>query len=285
MRGFVFLSLLVLAPAHATAEGKKIFLDQESAGLPVGTKIVEKSAMTMSSKTLELSIGDLRLAGSLSDSGRREEHGMQLTPDRVRYLLRSSNSRKVFRIDGKEDVKEEEQALVGVPVILERDNGKWSARLEKGEANKQQGEELDELAVRWNTDDDRVMYGNGPRRIGESWKVDAADIPAFLGMADGVRGEVVFTLVGEKKVRGVRCARLMGKIDCTALMRGEDEDPDVKISLEGDFEIVRSLVYFEDIAFEMEGKMTMLVEGPSPRGPLAMKSDGPFAMSGSLEIR
>ena len=68
-------------------------------------------------------------------------------------------------------------------------------------------------------------------------------------------------------------------------MRGEDEDPDVKISLEGDFEIVRSLVYFEDIAFEMEGKMTMLVEGPSPRGPLAMKSDGPFAMSGSLEIR
>ena len=81
-------------------------------------------------------------------------------------------------------------------------------------------------------------------------------------MADGVRGEVVFTLVGEKKVRGVRCARLMGKIDCTALMRGEDEDPDVKISLEGDFEIVRSLVYFEDIAFEMEGKMTMLVEGP-----------------------
>ena len=285
MRRTLLAFLVLLLPALADADRKKLLLYRKGSQLPAGTKVIEKSEMKMSSKNLELSVGDLRLAGSMSDWGSREVHGKQMTPDRVRYLLKRADSRKVFTIAGNKNVDEEGEALTGLPVILERSNGEWAARLEKGKSNAQQEEELAELEERWNTDDDRVMYGAKPRAIGESWRVDAADVPAFLGMADAVKGEVVLTLVGEKVLGDVRCARLKGKLDCTALMKGEGEDPDVKIKLEGDFEIVRSLVHYEDIAFDMSGKMTMLVEGPSPQGPLTMEGDGPFTMTGSLHIR
>ena len=285
MRRFLLVVFLVQPAALADAKKKELLLYREGFQLAAGTQVVEKTEREMSSKNLELSVGDLTIAGSMSDAGSKEVHGTQVTPDRVRYILKNFKARQVFKIGGNKDVQEEEEALVGIPVILERHNGQWSARLEQGEPNDQQQEELAELEDLWNTDDDRAMYGPKPRAIGETWKVDAADIPSFLGMADGVKGEVTLTLVGEKTLAGVRCARVKGKLDCTVLMKGEDEDPDVKVSMEGDFEIVRSLAHYEDIAFEMKGKMTVLFEGPSPQGPLTMEGDGPFTMTGSLQIR
>ena len=181
---------------------------------------------------------------------------------------------------------EEHDPLFKIPVILEKNNGKWSARFEKGKPNKDQEEALAELEDEWNSESDATMYGTRPRRIGEKWEVDAAQIPGFSNAVDGVKGKVTLTLIGEKKVNGHRCAILKGKIDAVRLMKGEAaDDPDTKVGLKGEVKIVRSLEHYADLRMEMKGQMKMTLDGPSPQGPMKLVASGPFEFTGSLEIK
>lgn len=284
MRLLAVTALVVLPFASTLAEKKSLLLDKEDHPLRANTKVVKSHEMKMSSKNLELSAGDLKFAGSMASTTTEVVHGTALAPDRVRYLQKSATTKTTIKIAGNENAQPpKEEALLGVPVILEKRNGKWSGRLEKGEATKPQEDELGELEDRWNTDDDAVMYGFEPRRIGETWEVDAAKIPGLVGQADGVKGKITLTLVKEIEVADQRCALLKGKLDCTALRKGEDDDPDIKYGMKGDLKITRSLLHFDDISFELVGQMTMIFEGPSPQGPMVMTGDGPFSMKGRLE--
>ena len=172
------------------------------------------------------------------------------------------------------------------PSSWRRTTEKWSARFEKGKPNKDQEEALAELEDEWNSESDATMYGTKPRRIGEKWEVDAAQIPGFSNAVDGVKGKVTLTLIGEKKVNGHRCAILKGKIDAVRLMKGEaDDDPDTKVGLKGEVKIVRSLEHYADLRMEMKGQMKMTLDGPSPQGPMKLVASGPFEFTGSLEIK
>jgi hypothetical protein len=249
---------------------------------PENSRVLKTMRMKMSSENLVLTMGELVLKGALTSTTGEEVQGLQINPDQARYLLTKSTSQNSFVLGGKEQVEPEEKApLLQVSVILERAKDRWSARLEKGEATKEQEEALGELEDEWNADFDSEMYGTKPRRIGEQGEVDANDIPGFRDAAEGVKGKVTLTLVGEKAVNGERFARLKGTIDAVMMVKAEaDDDPDTKIGLKGKIKLLRSLKYFTDTEIEMKGQMSMTVEGPGSTGPMKMTGSGPFDFSG-----
>jgi hypothetical protein len=279
------LALTVLAENEAGA-GALVLLESEDYEPPAGTEVVTASKTRMKTEKMSFSVGDLELAGSLSMSSSKTVHIKQLGPNRARRLLKELSKNQTFNFLGNEQAEpEEKDALLDIPVILERRNGTWSARLENGEPTKEQEEALSELEDDSNTDDDLAMYGTEPRRVGETWEVDASRIPGLVDQADGVKGKLTLTLVRRMELNGSPCAYLTGTIDCLALRKAEaDEEPDTKIGLKGTVEVTRSLEHFADLAWKLKGEMTIAMDGPSPQGPLVMRGSGPFEFSGGIEF-
>lgn len=275
-------ALLLVLPAlpvtSAAEERKALLLYREGHEPATGTTMVEREKLRMKSDTMTLRLDGEEIAAGLESFDRDVAEATYLAPDKVRYRKTTGVTTSTMSLFGEAQPPETERAaLEGVPVLLERVDGSWRARLEEGRPNKEQREELDDLVENFNADEDREMYGVEPRLIGESWKVDASLIPGF---DEGeLTGTIDLTLVGERVYRGMPCAVLEGEIKAT--LREEDDEESLTMTLKGRVDLLRSLEHYEDVKFSVSGMMTMKGEEP---GGMGFSCSGPFEFGGTVEF-
>lgn len=173
----------------------------------------------------------------------------------------------------------EPSLLLKKPIILSSKDGAWRGLLEEGDASEAEQEVIDNIAKSYNQNSDFKVYGgDGPRKIGDEWEVDAADV---MGEED-LQGTIQMKFTKVEIFQGKKCAVLESKVDLT----GENaEMAGLTLKLQGDLVIHRSLADLVDMSLKMNGAMAMVGKmEPQPGMALDMSVKGKMVMSEAVKI-
>lgn len=264
--------------AQEAVDQKTYVLAKKENPLPVKEKFKSLRHMSMAEGKVKVEVAGQAIEGTVSNSSKEEIIYDFVSEDKIRVSFEKNRSLEKSSMAGQEEDKEEIHPSEGKTVLLEKKEGKWVGKLEKGEIKVEDEEKFDEkvrsLEKEFNVDDDLAMYGAESRKIGESWDVDPSLMPGMEDF-DVKGGKLTMTLVEVKEFQGEPCAVLKTSFSIKAEM-AEDEMKGVGVSFEGSARIVRSLDLLADYKFT--GEMTMDMSGdmemqPGMNAKMSMKGD------------
>ncbi|MFD0893241.1 hypothetical protein KBB96_17610 [Luteolibacter ambystomatis] len=232
-----------------------------------GTKCELTKKMAMKNGVLKVKAGEQNMDGTCSISESESETIEYKAADKVKRTVTAGEKSQKMTMNGQEMPDEPRaHALLKVPVILTKEDGEWSAELEDGkEPTDEQQTELEKKEKDQDKSSDAEMYGTEARKVGETWTVDAADLP-FAKQEEDTKGSLKITFKGVEDCGGKKCARLEGPMELTG-----KTDQGQKLSLKGDVVIFRSLEDHMDMKVDFTGKMEM--SGDIPNGSMSMSGE------------
>ncbi len=257
------LSLITPVLGQEVAVPKSYILAKSEAVLPLERefKVVRTMAMDDAQIEIKMKVGGQGMEGTMSKSKSEEIVYDFVSEDRIRVSYRKDRAQEKSSMMGREDENEEIAPSEGKVILLEKKNGKWMGKLEAGEIEEADQESFDEtlkkLEAEFNENSEKAMYGTKPRKVGESWDVDAALMPGLEDF-EVKGGELTMTFVEVKEVQGELCALLKTAFSIQAEMRDDDMEG-VGVLIEGSGQIVRSLSLLTD--YQFTGDMTMKMSG------------------------
>jgi hypothetical protein len=248
---------------------------------PEGTSSTRESVQQMGESKLTIDAGGQQMEGAMSRKDVEVKKLEGLGSGKVRMTLVSKKSEGAMTINGQDQpLPAEPEPLEGVPVVIELEDGKWSAVLESGETpDAAQQKKLKTLEDGFNTDEDFAMYGDQARKPGDKWQVDPSKLSS-LGDAGDLSGTYELEFVEVKDHEGVSCAVIKGVFDLTGKVPSNGGQ-DLAMQFKGESLVHRSLADLTDIEQKISGTMT--VEGEAGPG-VKMQVVGPMSISAKMTL-
>ncbi|WP_193213624.1 hypothetical protein [Luteolibacter marinus] len=259
------------AAAQAPAEEGYVLADNEAVPAPGVIARIE-STMTLDEGSMTVSAGGQEMAGTMTRRDSEVKTLEGLPGNKARYLLVEAEATGSMVLNGNErPVPGEPKPLLGLPVMIEQKDGTWTATLESGTATPEQEEELAKIAKRNGSRESLTMYGTDPRKPGDRWQVNPADLSSF-GSIEAMEGTMELEFVEVTDFQGTPCAVIKSTFEVTGNTPSDGTGNSMKVTFKGDSLIHRSLADLEDIDAKVNGTMTihgtvgpqaeMHVEGP-----------------------
>lgn len=260
LAGLMALPLLTSSLFGQSAVDQKTYiLAKEGVPLPVKEKFKAIKHMSTNDAKIGIEVAGQSLEGMMNSSNKEELLYDFVSEDQIRVTYETKRSLEKSIMAGNETDKEEVDPAEGKTILLEKKDGKWVAKLEKGKVEEADQEKFDEtlesLADEFNEDGDPKLYGIEPRKIGDSWDVDPKVMPGMEEF-DVKGGKMTMTFLEVKDYQGEPCAILKTSFKIDAEMT-EEKMKGLGVSFAGNGRIVRSLKYLTDFKFTGEMKMKM----------------------------
>ncbi|MFT6180662.1 MAG: hypothetical protein ACI9NQ_001088 [Paracoccaceae bacterium] len=244
---------------QAAVEQKTYLLAKENNALPVKEKFKVIKRMATTDAKIGIEVADQTMNGTMNNSNKEEIIYDFLSEDQIRVTYEKKRSLEKSTMAGNETDEEVIDPSEGKTILLEKKDGKWVAKLEKGKIEEADQESFDEtlkdLAKEFNEDGDPQLYGTEPRKVGDSWDVDPKAMPGMEEF-DVKGGNLTMTFVEVKDFQGEPCAVLKTSFKIDAEMM-EKQMKGMGVSFAGNGRVVRSLKYLTDYKFTGEMKMKM----------------------------
>lgn len=271
------------APVAKEGGGGAVVLARQHSMRAVGTIATKESTMAMTDAILKMKAGEQQIEGAMSQTETKMETRETLAADKIRQLLVSKTTKMKMKLNGQEqNPPDKDDPMVGVPVILERKDGKWTASLESGgQPTAAQQASLDKEAASVEKDSDFAMFGDTPRKPGDKWEVDPAKLTNF-GDAEDLAGKFQVEFVEVKELAGVRCAVLKSTFEIKGKSKSEGDSPAMDIQLKGEAVSQRSLADLIDLDVALNATMT-LTGSPAPQ--MTMHVEGPMKMTEKVSLK
>ena len=250
-------------------KGPSFVLAKKDAVLPVGTKVAVSGKFLI--EDVQLSIRDSRQleVGSYWSTREKTMQYEVVAPSKLNVKVESSLEKvRVLRKDQPLSEESKNGSLVGIPMVVELKDGKWSSSpVQKIELNEQQQEAALELVDSVSGIEGLRMYGSEPRHVGQNWNVTPSAIP---GMEDSeVSGTFKLSFDRLEEFDGHQCAVLIGMIAVTGT-QGEGLTSQMSASTT----IYRSIEHMVDLKMKIEGRLTLMQVDSgvqkTVRGPFTM---------------
>ncbi len=285
MKVIPFLAALPLISTslfgQAAVDQKEYVLANKEVTLPVKEKFKAIENTSMKDAKMSVAVAGQKFDGTMSQSGKEEVVFDFVSKNQIRVSYEKNRSLEKTLMMGQESDEEEVKASEGKTFVLDRKGGKWKAKLEKGEIKEEDMEEIVDTAKKlerkFNTNEDLQIYGDKPRKVGESWDVDPKLIPG-IDEFEVRGGKMTMTFLEVKDFQGEQCAVLKTSFTVNAEMSDKNMDGMV-VDFEGSGRIVRSLMFFTDYKFT--GGMKMKMKGAFDAQPGVPAS---MTMSGDMKI-
>jgi len=277
-RSLVLLAALLAGPVALAAEGHVLARKDDLTG--VGKTVTRTTVREMNEAALTLEMGDKKLPGTVSSKEASNEVVEIISPSKARRTLASkTNEGRMVVMEQEQPMPEKADPLQGLPVILEKKDGKWTATLEEGKATAEQEAALEKLETEGDGED-LAIYGEAPRKPGDKWDVDLAKLPSFGGAKD-LKGTFTMEFVEVKDIEGTPCAVLKSIVDVTGTTVKEGDEPSLSMRMKGEALVHRSLTDLIDLDSKMTATMDM--EGVAAGG-VKMKISGPVTMTRTATV-
>ena len=278
----IILSLTAISTfaLSASAEDAKTYvLAKKDYMPPAGTVLESTESMELNEGKMQMNIQGQAMEGLMSISENSTEKVEILAVDKIRYTLTEGESKQQMVMMGQAmPAENKSKAIVGKAILITKKDGTWSADLEKGEATVLEAPEIKSVAEKRNNQTDHKVYGTVPRKVGDEWEVDGADM---MGMED-MKGKVKVKFVKIEKFNGVDCAVL----DCSMDLKGAPKDmKGVGMTVAGKVVVHRSLKDMVDLNADFSGSMVM--DGnmePQPGMKIGMKMKGQMTMKSLTKV-
>ena len=273
---FLFSALLlgISTTAVRAAEAETYQLAKKGYVPPVGTVLTLENSMTMKDSAMTIEAQGQQIEGKASRTSSRQEISEVISPTKLRVTIKKADSQGTMTVNGQDqETPEEPEALLNHPIILELNDGKWTASLESGgEPTARQKARLNDKEKSANQESDLEMYGTTPRKVGDEWKAD----PSKIGVGEGteMKGDYKVKFVEVKEVNGIKCAVLKATYDFKGKM-----DPSAgkvsSLAMKGEAVSVRSIADLTDLEVRLNSTTTVDV---SPADGVAVHIVGPTEM-------
>lgn len=278
----LFVSL-VGATAATPTDGESFVLAEKQSLPPAGSVLTKESSMVMADAVMIVTLDEQSMEGSATQTVEGKETFEYLTKDKFRQLIVSKKTGgKMILNEQAQPSPEKPDPLEGLPVILERKEGTWTATLENGATpNAEQKKRLDKMVEEAAKDADFKMYGDTPRKVGDKWAADPSVLTNF-GDAVDVKGTFAVEFVEVKEIAGVRCAVLKSTFEFKGKSESSEQSKAMDITMEGEAIAHRSLADRVDLGVEIKGTMT--VDG-SPAPNVTIQMEGPMTMTQKVALK
>jgi len=272
----VLASILVCSASVSVAEDAFVLAREGSSPALMGKSVTRTTVREMKDGDLGLEMGEKKVPGKVTSKEATSEIVEFISPVKARRTLTSRTSENRMVVMDQERLgPKKEDPLQGLPVIVEKKDGKWTATLEKGEPTPQQKIVLDGLTKNRGEDEDRAIYGDVPRKPGDKWVVDLAKLPSF-GEVIEPKGSFSIEFVEVKEIQGTSCAVLKSTMDLSGKMTQEGGESTMTIKMKGDVIVHRSLADLIDL--ESKTSVTMDMDGMGRPG-MKMRIAGPVTIT------
>jgi hypothetical protein len=254
--------------------GSYVLVSKDYAPKP-GTVMELRTDHDMTGGSFSMAAEGQKLEGALDITETEEVRVEVLAADKVKVLIGKHEEKQVMKMNGQEMPQPAEpKPLVGVPVLVTKSGGTWTAAREDGkEATAEEKKELDDIVESLLGDDDRAVYGTEARKPGDTWTVKGTQLP-FLKDFENAEGEMTVTFDKVAAHEGSQCAFLSGTLKVTGSPAEMEEGTEGTITMEGTYKVIRSLEHREDVSAVIDAKMD--AEMKLPVGTMTMK--GPAKM-------
>ncbi|BCU76577.1 hypothetical protein [Luteolibacter sp. LG18] len=243
-----------------------------------GTKLIHSRLMAMKKGTVKVKVGDQALQGTCEMIETETEHVEHVSAEKIKRLLTAAEKSEKMTMNGQERPHEAEpNPLLNVPVTLSKADGEWTATIDGGkEPTAAQEKELSRKEKAMRKDEDVDMYGTVPRKVGDSWEVDASKALPFSEDEKDTQGTLKLTFKAVEEFQGKKCARLEGAMEMTGKTnQGQN------ITMKGNVIVFRSIEDREDLKVTITGTMGM--SGEIPNGSMSMDGDLTMELTTKME--
>lgn len=249
--------------------------------MPPGLVKEEEFTMEFKEAKLKVTLPDRVCDGDMAMKEVKKSKVESISKGKYRFtVLEEIKTESTTMMGQKQPAKVTRSPIEGKPLIAEKGgDGVWKVALESGQATPEMEKEIAKLEKKLSKDEDTEVYGTIPRKIGDEWTVDGADM---LGVEDG-KGKIKLRLAGIEDHNGERCAKLTGSMDITG---SPDKDTQgLKMRMAGDFVIFRSLEHRTDLSNELKGTIEVFGEmEPQPGMKMKMDMQGGMRATGSAKV-
>lgn len=253
-------------------DGSYVLVNKEYAPKP-GTVRELGMRHEMTGGTFAMEAQERKVEGTMDMQETESVRLEALAEDRVKVVIGKHERKQTMKIGGREMPQPpKSKPLVGVPVLLTRSGGTWSAAREDGrQPTAEEKKEMDGLVERIDSESDLAIYGKEPRKPGDTWTVKGANLP-FLDQLENPDGEMTVTFDKVGFHEGIECAFFSGTLKVTGNSADAGEGAESTITMAGTYKAIRSLEHLEDLLIDIDAKMdleikmpagTMTVQGPA----------------------
>jgi len=168
--------------------------------------------------------------------------------------------------------------LNGKTVLYKKqEDGKWSVKLQGSDPTEKQKEEIKKLVTKINDPMEKDIVGTKPRKVGDTWEVDASKVKGFLSEdSKDVKGKFKATFVKIEPYHGEKCAVINYHFN----IKGTQKDGSV-MSMKADVVEYRSLKWAVAVKFSLKGEMSKEnpAIGMTGSGPISMEETGDISLA------
>ncbi|WP_035610461.1 hypothetical protein [Haloferula sp. BvORR071] len=275
LSGLASATALLLATAGISPAEEKpaesYVLAKKESPIPVGGKLTESDSFEVKDGLLTI-----KARGEKDETGKVNLDGSQtIVTERIaatRYRrtqtqIAGTSKSAVSGEDEKVDPPLMPGPLTRKPLFIEEKDGSYSASLLSGAPTAEQQEEIKLFTSIFARNDALLLYGDTPRKPGDTWKVDPKQLAEFAGAME-LSGSLTIEFVEIKEVGGVRCAVLKPVFDLRGVLaRGTLSGGN--LTLKGEGSTLRSLADLVDLETKLEAKFTLKDASATPdAGPV-----------------
>lgn len=230
---------------------KEYVLANEDLSHLVGKSLDEVSTEHIYEAVLAIKSGNSKpIPGSIDTATSRRTWTQYLAPDKVVQTFISEKSRTSEGIAGPmETGPTKDSPMSGKTVSILKEEGHWTATLSEEEATGEIQKTLDTISNTFNRNDDLLLYGSQPRRVGDEWEADFRS----MGGDTAESGTVKVRFVRTEEFQGEHCGVFVVDID----LKGKRRDGVFTMDKKGTAEIKRSLDNLVDLSLVLNGTVEM----------------------------
>lgn len=248
---------------------------------PAGTKAEMDASMNMDGATMHIEAGGQQMEG-IADQSMKAKEKLEFLPEgKIRRTIVTKKNSGKMKINGMDQpTPESADPLEGKPVLIAKQDGKWTASLEDGSSpSPEQLPAIESMAKPFNNETDVETYGEAPRKVGEKWNVDPSKIGSFAD-AENLTGTYAIEFLRVEDYQGTPCAVLKADVDIkgkTAAKGGVSMD----VRIRGEVTSYRSLKDLTDLQMKTDG--TINIDG-APAPGMSIHIEGPFKVSQKVVV-
>lgn len=248
--------------------------------VPVGAAIATREVRNIANATMEISVQGQTIKGIMAKRYEHSYTSSYLSEDSIttQYQVDKVSGRAI--INGQPAPQPNESlSLYEKTILFKRSAGNWEGTLKDGSPTAEQQKRIDDLARDLNAKNFKMILGEFPRKVGESWDVDAAKLDSYMGSLKEMHGLCKVQFQSLRKHEGHDCAVIVTRFNLIG-----EEPEGMEMQLNGRAVTLISLDYLVPLSMQMEGEIMMdnpIMEG---RGRMRTKGNIELERENTLKI-
>ncbi len=240
--------------------------------VPVGATVATKEVRNIANASMEISVQDQPLKGVMS---KRYEHAylskyLSDTIIRTQYQVDQVSGRAI--INGKPAPQPNETlSLHDKTIIFKSSVDGWKGSLKDAEPTPEQMQRIEDLARQINATNHRVIFGEIPRKVGDSWDIEAPKLQFYMGSLREMQGVLKVQFQSLRKYQGHDCAVIVTRFNLIG-----EEPEGMEMQLTGRAVTLIALDCLLPLSVEMAGQIMM--DNP------IMEGRGRMRVKGAIEV-